>query len=81
MPKGFIVFQFLDSRLVKPHAMHQPLGPRYLQTSMQGLLSLFFIRREIASGLHAVQRVSNAAFELSQPVEFLEQSLLEILEV
>lgn len=36
-------FQFLDSLLVRPQATHQPLGPRYLHTSTQGLLARLLI--------------------------------------
>ena len=78
---GFIPFQSLDSLLVIPQARHQPLGPRYLQTSMQGLFFRLLTSPDLALGDDSSQRFVNAILKLAKTRELFEESLLEILEV
>ena len=81
LPYGFMDFQFLDSLLVRPHARHQPLGPRYLQTSMQGLLSRLVMGLKFTSRVKLFEHLLNTRFELSKPIKLFKKSLFEILEV
>ncbi len=74
-------FQFLDSLLVRPQATHQPLGPWYLQTSMQGLFLRLLIRFRPVLLRNPPQCLFYPRFQFSKPGELFEDPLIEVLKV